>query len=88
MDGDKRVDEDHKDMGPQRFRHTTSGGELVPCPSSLAASYNSESVVSSLPTPQAYIPKRRTLIQVLPPANAYTKSAHEYMHEKVTKGIG
>ncbi len=26
---------------------------------------------------QAYIPKRRTLIQVLPPANAYTKSAND-----------
>ncbi len=25
---------------------------------------------------QAYIPKRHTLIQVLPPANAYTKYAH------------
>ncbi len=30
--------------------------------------------------PQVYIPKRRTLIQVLPPANAYTKSAHAYIH--------
>ena len=30
--------------------------------------------------PQAYIPKRHTLIQVLPPANAYTKSAHAYIH--------
>ncbi len=29
---------------------------------------------------QAYIPKRRTLIQVLPPANAYTKYAHAYIH--------
>ncbi len=29
---------------------------------------------------QVYIPKRRTLIQVLPPANAYTKSAHAYIH--------
>ena len=29
---------------------------------------------------QAYIPKRRTLIQVLPPANAYTKSANAYIH--------
>ncbi len=28
--------------------------------------------------PQAYIPKRRTRIQVLPPANAYTKSANAY----------
>ncbi len=27
-----------------------------------------------------YIPKRCTLIQVLPPANAYTKSAHAYIH--------
>ncbi len=30
--------------------------------------------------PQVYIPKRRTLIQVLPPANVYTKSAHAYIH--------
>ncbi len=30
--------------------------------------------------PQVYIPKRRTLIQVLPPANANTKSAHAYIH--------
>ncbi len=29
---------------------------------------------------QVYIPKRHTLIQVLPPANAYTKSAHAYIH--------
>ncbi len=29
---------------------------------------------------QVYIPKRRTLIQVLPPANAYTKSPHPYIH--------
>ncbi len=32
---------------------------------------------------QAYIPKsmkRHTLIQVLPPANAYTKYAHAYIH--------
>ncbi len=29
---------------------------------------------------QAYIPKRRTLIQVLPPLNAYTKSVHAYIH--------
>ncbi len=29
---------------------------------------------------QAYIPKRRTLIQALPSANAYTKYAHAYIH--------
>ncbi len=29
---------------------------------------------------QAYIPRRRTLIQVLPPLNAYTKSVHTYIH--------
>ncbi len=29
---------------------------------------------------QVYIPKRHILIQVLPPANAYTKSAHAYIH--------
>ena len=29
---------------------------------------------------QAYIPKRRTLIQVLPPLNVYTKSVHAYIH--------
>ncbi len=29
---------------------------------------------------QVYIPKRRTLIQVLPLANAYPKSAHAYIH--------
>ena len=29
---------------------------------------------------QAYIPKRHTLIQVLPSANAYTKYAHAYIH--------
>ena len=39
--------------------------------------------------PQVYIPKRRTLIQVLAPANAHTKSAHAYihfayMHEQIT----
>ncbi len=28
---------------------------------------------------QVYIPKRCTLIQVLPPANAYTKSDHAYI---------
>ncbi len=28
---------------------------------------------------QAYIPKRRTLNQVLPPLNAYTKSVHAYI---------
>ncbi len=32
------------------------------------------------PQSQVYIPKRRTLIQVLPPASAYTKSAHAYIH--------
>ena len=31
-------------------------------------------------TAQVYIPKRHTLIQVLPPANAYAKSAHAYIH--------
>ncbi len=30
--------------------------------------------------PQAYIPKRRTFIQVLPLANAYTNSGHAYIH--------
>ncbi len=32
------------------------------------------------PNSQANIPKRRTFIQVLPPANLYTKSAHAYIH--------
>ncbi len=36
-------------------------------------------VIDIFPVPQAYIPKRRTLIQVLPPANAYTKYAHAYI---------
>ncbi len=30
---------------------------------------------------QAYIPKSRTLIQVLPPANVYTKSANAYIQK-------
>ncbi len=38
--------------------------------------------------PQAYTSKRRTLIQVLPVPNAYTKSAnacihYEYMHHQI-----
>ncbi len=32
------------------------------------------------PCSQAYIPRRRTFIQVLPPLNAYTKSVHAYIH--------
>ena len=30
--------------------------------------------------PQAYIPKRHTLIQVFPPANANNKSANAYIY--------
>ncbi len=37
-------------------------------------------IVDPLDNSQAYIPKRRTLIQVLPPANAHTKSANAYIH--------
>ena len=32
-----------------------------------------------------YIPKRHTLIQVLPPANAYTKYAHAYIQNGMNK---
>ncbi len=34
----------------------------------------------SIQNTQVYIAKRRTLIQVLPPANAYTKFAHAYIY--------
>ncbi len=42
--------------------------------------YTPEAHETFLHITQVYIPKRRTLIQVLPPANAYTKYAHAYIH--------
>ena len=47
---------------------------------SYVMQYHNCKVQASFSSPQVYIPKRRTLIQVLPPANAYTKSAHAYIH--------
>ncbi len=48
-------------------------GKDLPVPWTKCVAINER----SLRTPQAY--KRRTLMQVLPPANAYTKYAHAYI---------